>query len=333
VSNVTKTQEGSFRLRIALATVLVSFAGVMFFVGGRPAVAGPTAGTSPRAWANRDLRQPTRAELVRAMTRLSLVCGFAPGGPTATGVVLQAANAGKIPAHEATVYACLLGAPDGATCAELQECWGYTQGGSPNEPFCDGSLLRSSVSHRESQTRAPAAIACHAFGETCFSSLAGAFCGIEPCAAGETYSCDGDSLFGCFQGVRMRTECGRGMTCGASAGSGILDCVGTGAACSGGARCDGNVLMNCPTDGFGKGREQPLDCGAYGLVCRSGSGQAVCSPPPLAAENCGDNADPTCEGGKLKVCVARRWETLACLDIGLTGSCASSTSETMVECK
>ena len=115
----------------------------------------------------------------------------------------------------------------------------------------------------------------------------------------------------------------------------MIDCVGTGPACTS-SRCDSNVLHQCMKGGFGQGNERLVDCSEFGLVCHE-SGQpktAACMPVVVSAANsCGDQDVPTCDGANLKLCILGQWTSQTCAEFGLSGSCQPADAPAYVTCK
>ena len=283
-----------------------------------PTVAGMGADTGPRSWANSDLRGATRSQILRAHLRLAALCNV-PVLPGYISIeIVLAANSHAIDPSKATFLSCIVGAPPTATCANIAECAGVGDG-PKGVPVCDGDLLRVT----RASTSETSGVSCSAVGEQCFHNEVGSLCGVGLCSAGETYSCDGDALLACQEGVRSRTPCGRGMTCGRSAGSKILDCVGKGPACAE-DRCDGDTLVECARDAFGKGLERRASCADFGLVCATEQAKkglhAACVPKPGACDP--DSTPPMCTNGKLQLCVAGTMESLSCAELGLSGACS-----------
>lgn len=317
--------------RYGLAALLLgSGLACLLVVGRHDASAGPTP-ADPRDWASKDFRNGSRTEIARSFARVLVTCGAdAPETPEfASGVLLQAANDPTIDMRTATLMACALGAPSTATCDELRICAGLDAPALPSgAPACSGPLLRFPSVDGTSST----AVSCSAFGADCYDGPSlGGICGEGVCAVDETYRCDGNALLTCVHGVRVRVACGRGQTCGRTAGSGILDCIGSGPKCTE-DRCDGDAAVHCQKDAFGKGTERRVDCKGLGLGCAvsplGGVPVARCAPP---AGGCDPAAAPTCEAGKIRFCLAGAFETVACPDVGLAGTCSVAGSG--VACK
>jgi hypothetical protein len=115
------------------------------------------------------------------------------------------------------------------------------------------------------------------------------------------------------------------MTCGFTAGSGVLDCVGIGDPCEDGDQCINGQLHQCLKDSFGKGKYRIADCSAHGFGCKVENNNAnkavgVCFLPDTV--ECDYKKDkPRCEQGILKACVAGRWKSTSCSQLGMGGSC------------
>jgi hypothetical protein len=304
--------------RRLLATIAVaSLVGGVGLMAGSSAQAEPDD-PNPRTWAEGDYRIPSRDDVVLGMTKLAVKCQLPLSGQVIDGLLLSAANHPTLRPPEATVLSCLLGAPAAATCEQLTQCYG-AGGAETDVPTCDGSLLRTAYLDQVTGTRQPVASSCRAVGGRCYNSPIGSFCGHGPCEAGQTYGCDGDAILACMHGVTVRTPCGRGMTCGRSAGSHVIDCIGSGPTCTA-SRCDGEVLRECIKDSFGGGREREVDCSELGLTCHDG-GAASCVVPTATAE-CSASDEARCAEGRLKVCVAGKWAQVSCGELGLSGRCA-----------
>lgn len=320
------------RRRQVVAAVLVGLAGGAVWLAQRAprATAAPTP--SPRDWAKQDLRVPSDAMIVKATLRHAMICNLPPSGSVVAGLLARATNGPKLNPAQATSLACALGAPSGATCAQLGECTGA---GGPvgTQGTCDGSTLRVTTTHDQQ----PMAVACPAFGQACYFGSADAFCGDGLCDPFETYWCDGDTLVQCLSGVRVRTPCGRGMTCGRTASSKILACIGAKGNTCAKDRCEGNVRLTCVADGFGGKTERASDCGAMGLACLDaaspdGTRVVACVPPtPPGPDGCGVDVLPSCKDGKIAICGGSKRHTFSCEELGLSGTC--STAGGVIACK
>lgn len=293
----------------------------------RHAKADPSA-LGPSTWSTLDTRVMDPAVVRRALIRYAMLCDPARAGVAASGPLLAYANNGILLGSFATIVACAIGAPEGASCADLQACTGHQPGAPPPAaPACSGVYAVSPVSAGPpgAGQKVRATQSCLSQGGRCFQGSESAFCAGEACAPGETYACDGSKLVLCTEGVRLETPCPLGTACGASPGSGVLGCNGTGVACEDDAsHCQGSKRTACLRDGFGKGRLSETDCGAFGLSCFArGSGQsesAVCNLD--VAPGCSTEGTAwTCEGGLVKACVAGRVYSYACADLGMAGIC------------
>ena len=293
----------------------------------RPAEAGPTPpGADPRLWAQKDMRLASRDEITTLTAKFALLCGLDPGRITG-GMLQRAANRTTLPGQDATLLACVAGAPTQATCAQLQQCTGLVDGDpGPETSQCDGGLLRTRGRQGQGQGATHlVTLSCQAQGETCYQGPITAMCGIGTCNDLAPYRCDGDSIVACVEGIQQRTPCGRGMTCGESPGSHALDCIGRGQACTGGARCDGDTMLTCQRDSWGKGFEQPVSCADFGLTCQQGQNdkgqnQAVCVPTKTG--DCGPQDAASCDGGQVQMCIANHKTKLSCAQLGLPGACS-----------
>ena len=287
----------------------------------------------PRAWGAIETRTISPDLARRALIRFASLCEATQAGIVASGPLLQYANGGTLPNPEATLVACALGAPADATCAQLRECTGEKPGEPPpSAAVCVGVHVARGlvVGPPGDQQRLRASESCIAQQGRCFERGGTALCAVGPCTPGETYACSPDGISLCTEGLRVKGPCPLGTTCGASPGSGVLGCNGTGSACSDdSSRCQGSARVACLRDGFGKGREAPVDCAAFGLTCSATgagpTGTAVCGID--AAPQCDTRTTPwTCEGGLLKSCVAGRFYAYACADLGMAGTCAQGPS-------
>jgi hypothetical protein len=170
----------------------------------------------------------------------------------------------------------------------------------------------------------PSTIACWVFGGKCFSGKTGSSCAMGPCAAGETYMCDGDNVTACMHGLRVKTPCGAGRTCGEEAGTHMIGCIGKGDVCTGPERCEGSIAVACRGDAGGDAHESRFDCATVGLECGlqtdSGVSRAICAPTTLGACDWA-TADTRCDGANVSACVAGAWVAKSCGDLGLAGSC------------
>lgn len=276
----------------------------------------PTS-TGMTRWVKTDLRTAGLAQVRLGAARLAETCKSEASegiGAAVSGAVGVAAMLPTFPETLATTLACALDAPRGATCSELSTCAG--KGATPGaNPTCDSQTLLV----RMGEKKVPAAIACAAFGEKCFTTRVGGMCGLSVCLDGETYDCDGDAIVSCVQGVRRRVPCGQGMTCGTQSGSGMTDCIGSGGSCSGGDHCDGDTLVRCVRPPGGKGLEARINCKDWGLGCAASGGHAGCA---VNATECASGKDlAVCDGKALKMCVAGHWWKVACDSLVAGTSC------------
>lgn len=162
-------------------------------------------------------------------------------------------------------------------------------------------------------------MACAAFGQSCFTTPVGGLCALQPCAEGETYGCQGGAVTACVLGLRTSAPCGQGMTCGEQEGTRMIDCIGSGPACSGKDRCDGDVAVLCEKGANGAGREAPVDCASWGLGCAMAGEHATCVPK---ATECATGKDlARCKGSSLEMCVAGKWWAVACSSLAPGTKC------------
>jgi hypothetical protein len=279
-----------------------------------------------RYWAHQDLRVASVSSAVRGWTRVNMTCNIPISNKFLSSAALRVLNFPVTAQLDATILACALGAPPDATCEQLQQCTTATEEVDPRVPYCEGSTLRVKVPDRKDpKDEDGAGIACHAFGNHCYQNKNIQFCGGELCEPGESYSCDGDSLVYCIQGVRVRRPCGTGMTCGPTAGSGVLDCIGIGEECEQGDKCENGKLHQCLKDSFGKGKYRVVDCAADGYACKvennsAGKPVGVCFVPEQP-ECDYEKETPHCEQGVLQACVAGRKKAISCAELGMSGSC------------
>jgi hypothetical protein len=119
----------------------------------------------------------------------------------------------------------------------------------------------------------------------------------------------------------MRSPCGRGRICG-ERNDHLIDCIGAGAACTGGDRCDGAKAVRCLPESGGVGHEAITDCGAMGMGCvlADPTKEAMCVPATGACNPTQDFA--YCTGGDINVCVLNQWWTVSCSSISASGRCA-----------
>jgi hypothetical protein len=264
-----------------------------------------------------DLRMGTPDQIRLAAARLANACRAqmtVPMGAVVSGAMMVALGTAAGPQVWASGLACALNAAPGTTCSALTAC---TEGSlvPPSQvAICDGPVLVTKNAAGD-VLRA----VCSDFGGTCYNTDMGSMCGVATCDPGETYSCDGRALVACTHGVRTRTPCGPGQVCGTRS-DGILDCVGSGPACSGAGRCSAGKAINCVKEVRDSGHEASLDCGALGLSCGvDATGQARCQP---GTGSCKSLTDPAyCVGSDLNVCVMNQWWRVSCASVGATGRC------------
>lgn len=318
---MTKPKDTSARVaRLLLVVPVLATLFVTTVDGSQQAAAGSAA-----TWVLTDRSRANRHDVVWASAKLAAVCHDHGFGRSAWPMLSVLSSTYRANLAIGTRLACILDAPATASCGDLAECAGQAAS-LVDAPFgkCNGStLLRTQT--RLAGKGSPEAIACGAFGQSCFEGEAGVTCGTGPCDPGQTYSCDGNTLVACVQGISQRIPCGAGLTCGRTKGSKVIDCIAAGTDCTADA-CDGTTFKQCVKDSFGKGSTRNVDCAAYGLVCQtSTAGSAgilgACVQGP---GGCDPAAAPTCKGGKITICVAGREESVACGDVGLSGSCVSS---------
>lgn len=264
-------------------------------------------------WVHSDLRGAGLGDVRLAAARAAELCRDEVQAGIAvpiTGAIRQAANLNSVPDTLATTLACALDAPSTATCDDIKSCSGQTSSLPGTAPRCDSQTL---IAHGATSDRV-VSLACSAFGEKCYTTRVGGTCATGECKSGETYRCDGDTVVACTQGLSVRTPCGRGMTCGERADTGMVDCVGKGPACQGGERCDGDVAVRCEG-----GHEARLDCAAWGLGCDSTGSRATCV---IKHKDCDPTTDAArCKGKSLEICVAGSWWDASCGSLRHGTSC------------
>lgn len=301
------------RVRAARALALLGAASFLASACNNSNKTGPAPQpTGITRWVHSDLRQGSLADVRLAAARAAMLCkseiqaGIAV--PT-TGAVMIAANLHSIPDTLATTLACALDAPANASCDDIKSCTGATSSVG-SAPRCDSQTL---IAHSATGDKT-VSVACSAFDEKCYTTRVGGACASGECKSGETYRCDGDTVVACTQGLSVRTPCGRGMTCGERADTGIVDCIGKGPACQGGDRCDGNVLVKCEG-----GHEARLDCAAWGLGCKASGATAICA---MTHKDCTPATDAArCKGTNLEICVAGSWWDVSCGSLQPGTSC------------
>ncbi len=153
------------RMLVALPVAAAAAVFAVLGVDGVPARAQAQS-VSPRSWAATDYRVPTRDQVVNAGTRVGLVCGLSPGGTAVTSLLMRTANAPTLNPADASALACILGAPAGATCDQLKECFGG-EAPIPVMPTCDGDTLRTYILDKAGSKKVAAIAACRAFGASC----------------------------------------------------------------------------------------------------------------------------------------------------------------------
>jgi hypothetical protein len=283
------------------------------------------ARSGPQGWVTTDFRTATPDQIAKAVARFASRCPTSlpsDASVVATAFLQRLANTSTASDDVATLLACWNDAPADASCDSIDACVYGPQQSPPSPATCDGSTMRVATSQHS-----PNAIACHAFGAGCYQTDVGALCAEGPCAAGETYSCRGDSFVACMHGVRVVQPCGAGRTCGARAGTGLVDCVGAGPDCSGDERCDGAVAVRCGTKGSAHAHSVSTDCSRWGLSCATkpdqfGVQRAVCV---ATAASCDGRTDlARCDGAKFSLCAGGSWRSWDCADLGVGGTCQAS---------
>jgi hypothetical protein len=131
----------------------------------------------------------------------------------------------------------------------------------------------------------------------------------------------------CMHGLRVKTPCGAGRTCGEEVGSHLIACIGRGDACAGPERCEGSIAVACRGGVGARAHESRIDCATLGLECgvqaEEGVARAICAP--AVSGSCDwATADMRCDGGSVSACVAGTWLSKSCGDLGLPGSCVLS---------
>jgi hypothetical protein len=267
-----------------------------------------------------DLRLASADTLRRAALRLANACRAQNPehmSIPATSVVQTAALAAVLPDALASQLACAIDLPLGTSCQDLLTCAQGNSAAFKGEPTCVGNDLES-----RSKSGAFAQIHCADFGDSCFDTDLGGICGRGLCAAGETYACDGTgAVSACIQGVRVRSLCGHGLVCGQRADH-LLDCVGSGAACSGDGRCSGTKAINCKKESGAPGHEATVECADFGMTCAivPPTQQAICVPNPTG---CDIDTAASCIANDLNLCVAGAMWRVPCSQISLAGKCTA----------
>jgi hypothetical protein len=196
---------------------------------------------------------------------------------------------------------CLAGSKCG--CGAVETCIGFEakEGAAAAAPKCSGSTF-----------------------SLCEEASPGRFACVNVDCAAVGLTCDPDAL--CSR--PPNTTCGAadcaavGLTCAAD------QCVGGGAACSGGAaspegdfRPEGLSCSGAMMDACVGGKRATLDCSKLGpgFACQTVSGQFFCG---LGSECLPGNAGPTavkCEGNTVVFCNAGRVDRVDCKSLGFTG--------------
>jgi hypothetical protein len=236
------------------------------------------------------------------------------GQAVSAGVVISLA-APRIPDIAAAQLRCALQLPPGSSCDALRTCREGSVVPPTPLPICNGSDLIL-----KNPTGQTARVDCAAFGGTCFDTDMGSMCGLGACRPGETYNCDGRNAVACMHGVRTSAPCGRGMICG-ERNDHLIDCIGSGAVCTGPDRCDGTRAIRCMQEANGQGHEAITDCAAMGLGCVvvEPTREAVCAPTAGAC-NFGTDA-AYCTGADINVCVLNQWWSVSCSSVSAAGRC------------
>jgi hypothetical protein len=280
-----------------------------------------TPTTAPDAGSPTGGRDPSLVDIDRlriAAARFATSCRSlitVPLGQVVSASVLFDVGAPSLDEVPASQLACALDMPAGTSCDALRACREGTVVPPSAMPICVGSDLLTK--NREGVT---GRVDCTKFGGTCFNTELGALCGLGPCQPGEAYGCDGRATTACVHGIRSRAPCGRGMICGERSDH-LIDCIGAGAACSGGDRCDGTKAIRCVREAGGVGHEAVTDCGALGMGCvlADPTAEAMCVPVAGACNTAQDAA--YCTGGDINVCVLNQWWAVSCSSISASGRC------------
>jgi hypothetical protein len=309
--------------RISLLGLLFGLAVGATPGGGAPPTSSANPAKSSPSWIRTDLRTPTPEQVRRAAGRFAIACGKQTGqllGNSISVAMADVALSGVLPEVAATQLACAFDAPVQATCADIQACEvGPTATPGP-QAICAGSVLVAT----SLKTSAQLVSDCNLFGETCFTTDVGAACARGVCVPGETYSCSGNVMVSCVQGVRVASPCAPGLHC-VSDCNGVVECRGSGSECST-SRCDGNTAVTCPPDAYGKTHEARVDCSPWGLSCQVQSFKdlpVVARCLPADQEQCDPASFKTvCNRDLLRTCVLGRVTELSCADLGFAGVCA-----------
>lgn len=305
--------------RMALLPPLGVAIGLVIVVPRQDASASGDSSFTPQ-----DRSSPSRLDVARASSKVAALCHDAGLGALATDVLVQSTTLGRVDPSVATLLTCALEAPGGSVCGDLLACAGAGMDIANPLGECRGSTLLRKQATMTTGSVEVRAISCAALGMSCFESELGAACGVGACLSGASYFCDGDVVVACVQGLSQRLACAKGMTCGRTKGSKVVDCVPTSGVDCAADTCDGTILKRCVRDSFGKGSVLASDCGAAGLLCATqmlkGGPVGACVPP---AGGCDNGAAPTCKDGKISVCLAGKAEQVSCADVGLAGTCVA----------
>lgn len=313
-------------------TVAVAIAGLGLIAVGVPRHAASQQAPPPAAvagWVTTDLRVPMLDQVRLAAAKRATFCQATRASKIGQGVTMTVAliaNVSNVPAEMATELACSFDAPKGTSCDQIKTCEGI--GAQPPGPAtCDGPLLRLTTV-RKQRSRV---VACHAFGADCYQTESEGLCGVGACDPGFTYSCEGTKMLdSCMQGVLVKTPCGAYRDCSADKQTGLLGCWPSGPTCTKGPGfCDGPTAVNCDVSGIGEPRQLRIPCGNWGLQCnvtsvvpKGNDPVAECSIPPPEKSECDPFHDSaTCVAGKLRICVAGKFFSATCSDLGSLGQC------------
>lgn len=281
--------------------------------------------------AKSDQRVPKVDIMMKGLARKAVLCEAPLKRSFLDGVLMLLARRGSLDEGLATELACALDAPSGATCETLRACSGESLT-APDNPFCDGDVLRLKGTDNKGR-----ALSCAAFGGHCYQQGNSAVCATGPCEANETYRCEGDTVSACVSGVRVPHACGLGYTCGQTQGNKIIDCIGATATGCKQELCDGNTAVRCVEDAFGGKTERRVDCAELGLQCTSGAKggkqQSRCVAPSSPSNPlCAGETGLQCQGDKVVICGGNNAYTLSCEELGATGKCEPIASD-VVRCK
>lgn len=155
---------------------------------------------------------------------------------------------------------------------------------------------------------------CQLAGRNCLTmSATTAACTAGSICPTTSPACSGDQLVVCEGNLDKGNDCkALGGACGSSGGS--SGCAGGRTACSTAtAACSEDIAEFCRF-----GRSVRFDCAAMGRRCEAGVGRGCV---PLSAE-CSEADAPSCDGTRIRYCLAGKWRTVDCSTFAL-GGCRS----------